>query len=63
MILSLDEMITLYEDKAERAYSTADIYHTDEGVYLTEETKWREKAELAEQLAIWLKELRELRKF
>ena len=61
MILDLDETITIYESKAEHAYSMAAIHHTDEGVYLAEETKWRERAEVAEQLGNWLKELRDLR--
>jgi len=57
----LDEAIKLEEQTFENYYSLANIYHTDEGVYLTMETKARNQAEYHEQLVEWLKELKELK--
>lgn len=59
--MTLEEAIKHEEYKTEEYYSLANTYHTDEGVYLTMETKARNKAEYHEQLAEWLKELRELK--
>lgn len=59
--MTLDEAIKHAEEKASTNYILASSYHTDEGVYLEEETKCRMCAEYHEQLAEWLKELRELK--
>ena len=59
--MTLEEAIKFEEENAKNFYSLVDAYHTDEGVYLTNETRAREYAEYHEQLAEWLKELRELK--
>ena len=59
--MTLEEAIKLEEHTSENYYSLVNTYHTDEGVYLTEETRARNSAEYHEQLAEWLKELRELK--
>ena len=60
--MTLDEAIKHAEEKAEHNYQMAGAYHTDEGVYLKEETKCRMCAEEHEQLAEWLKELQRIKK-
>ena len=59
--MTLDEAIKIEEQTSENFYSLVNAYHTDEGVYLAEETRARNSAEYHEQLAEWLKELRELK--
>lgn len=59
--MTLEEAIKYEEHTSENYYSLVNTYHTDEGVYLTEETRARNSAEYHEQLAEWLKELRELK--
>ena len=59
--MTLDEAIKHTEEKAEEYYSLASAYHTDEGVYLKIETRWRMCAEEQEQLAEWLKELKHIK--
>lgn len=59
--MTLDEAIIWYKDLAELDYGLAESYHTDEGVYLEQETKCRERAENYEQLVEWLKELKAYR--
>lgn len=56
--MTLGEAIKHEEHNSENYYSLANTYHTDEGVYLTMETKARNQAEYHEQLAEWLKELK-----
>lgn len=56
--MTLDEAIKHAEEVAENKYGLADAYHTDEGVYLEEETKCRMCAEEHAQLAMWLHELK-----
>ena len=56
--MTLDEAIAHAERKAENNYALAGSYHTDEGVYLEEETRCRQCAEEHEQLAEWLRELK-----
>ena len=60
-MMTLDEAIKHAEEKAEQNYQMVGAYHTDEGVYLEEETKCRMCAEEHEQLAEWLKELRAIK--
>lgn len=59
--MTLEEAITYEERKAESLEETADFYHTDEGVYLHEETMHRKCAERCWQLVEWLKELKAYR--
>ena len=60
--MTLDEAIIHAEWVAAQNSDLAErVYHTDEGVYLKEETKCRECAEEHTQLAEWLKELKALR--
>ena len=59
--MTLDETIQICEVRAKNNYDLAAAYHTDEGVYIKEETRFRERAEEQEQLAAWLKELKERR--
>lgn len=59
--MTLDEAIQHAEEVAENKYGLADAYHTDEGVYLEEETECRMCAEEHAQLAAWLKELKAYR--
>jgi hypothetical protein len=56
--MTIEEAIIWYKDLAELDYGLAESYHTDEGVYLEQETKCRERAENYEQLAEWLRELK-----
>lgn len=60
MKLELDAMIKLLDSRMSKAYEMADALHTDEGIYLEEETRWREKAEIAEQFADALKDYKRL---
>ena len=59
--MTLDEAIKHEEWEAEQNYRLVSTYHTDEGVYLQEETLCRLCAERHEQIAEWLKELKELK--
>lgn len=59
--MTLDEAIKFEEHTSENYYSLANTYHTDEGVYLTMETKAKNQAEYHEQLVEYLKELKQLR--
>lgn len=61
-MLSLEEAIKHAEEVAEFKHKTADGFHTDEGIYLREETKYRESAEEHRQLAEWLKNYKRLLK-
>lgn len=54
----LEEAIKHCREKAEYMEERASFYHTDEGVYLEEETKCRACAEDHRQLAEWLEELK-----
>ena len=58
--MTLEEAIKLEEHTSENYYSLVNTYHTDEGVYLTEETRARNSAEYHEQLAEWLKDYKRL---
>ena len=59
--MTLDEAIIHAEYVAESNEDMANVYHTDEGVYLREEAKCRKCAEEHRQLAEWLTELKERR--
>lgn len=59
--MTLDEAIRLEEGKAEHYYEMADDFHTDEGVYNREESAYRTSAEEHEQLASFLRELKNFR--
>ena len=59
--MTLDEAIIHAEYVAESNEDMANVYHTDEGVYLLEEAKCRKCAEEHRQLAEWLTELKERR--
>ena len=43
--MTLEEAIKRYEQRTEDIYALADCYHSDEGVYLDIETKYRAEAE------------------
>ena len=59
--MRLEEAIIHAEYVAESNEDMANVYHTDEGVYLREESKCRKCAEEHRQLAEWLVELKERR--
>jgi hypothetical protein len=59
--MTIEECILDLEEDAKGHYEMVAAYHSDEGVYLMEETYHREKAERSEQIAEWLKELKEYR--
>lgn len=56
--MTIEEGIEFFDDIARLEYDLVDSYHTDEGVYVKEESYHREKAEHHEQVAMWLKELK-----
>ena len=56
--MTIDEAIQRTKDKADHYYSMIAVYHTDEGIYLEEETRSRIYAEEHVQLAEWLEELK-----
>lgn len=60
-VMTLDEAIIHAEYVAESNEDMANAYHTDEGVYLREESKCRKCAEEHRQLAEWLTEFKERR--
>lgn len=59
--MTLEEAIKLEEQTSETYYSLANTYHTDEGVYLAEETRARNGAEYHEQLKEWLQQLKQIK--
>lgn len=59
--MTLEEAITYEEQNAASFEEMADFYHSDEGVYLHEETMQRKCAEICWQLVEWLKELKAYR--
>ena len=59
--MTLDEAIKIEEQTSENFYSLVNAYHTDEGVYLAEETRARSSAEYHVQLAEWLKQLKQIK--
>lgn len=61
-VTDIDEVIKYAEREAEGCHQMASAYHTDEGVYLHEETRFQYKAILWENIHEWLEELKELRK-
>ena len=61
-VTDIDEVIKYAEREAEGCHKTASAYHTDEGVYLHEETRFQYKAILWENIHEWLEELKERRK-
>ena len=61
-VTDIDEVIKYTEREAEGCHQMASAYHTDEGVYLQEETRFQYKAILWENIHEWLEELKELRK-
>ena len=61
-VTDIDEVIKYAEREAEGCHQMASAYHTDEGVYLQEETRFMYKAILWENIHEWLEELKELRK-
>lgn len=61
-VTDIDEVIKYAEREAEGCHQIASAYHTDEGVYLQEETRFQYKAILWENIHEWLEELKELRK-
>lgn len=58
--MTLTEAIIHAEAVADNKDELARSYHTDEGVYLEEETRCRECAEEHRQLAEWLKDYQRL---
>lgn len=60
-VTDIDEVIKYAEREAEGCHQMSSAYHTDEGVYLHEETRFRYKAILWENIHEWLEELKELR--
>ena len=61
-VTDIDEVIKYAERRAEGCHQMASSYHTDEGVYLQEETRCMYRAILWENIHEWLEELKELRK-
>ena len=61
-VTDIDEVIKYAERESEGCHQMASAYHTDEGVYLHEETRFQYKAILWENIHEWLEELKELRK-
>ena len=61
-VTDIDEVIKYAEREAEGCHQTASAFHTDEGVYLHEETRFQYKAILWENIHEWLEELKERRK-
>ena len=61
-VTDIDEVIKYAERRAEGCHQMASSYHTDEGVYLPEETRFQYRAILWENIHEWLEELKELRK-
>lgn len=61
-VTDIDEVIKYAEREADGCHQMASAYHTDEGVYLQEETRFQYKAILWENIHEWLEELKELRK-
>jgi len=61
-VTDIDDVIKYAEQESEGYYQMVSAYHTDEGVYIQEETRFRYKAELWNQISEWLEELKELRK-
>lgn len=61
-VTDIDEVIKYAEREAEGCHQMASAYHTDEGVYLQEETRLQYRAILWENIHEWLEELKELRK-
>lgn len=61
-VTDIDEVIKYTEREAEGCHQMASAYHTDEGVYLQEETRFIYKAILWENIHEWLEELKERRK-
>ena len=61
-VTDINEVIKYAEREAEGCHQMASAYHTDEGVYLQEETRCQYKAILWENIHEWLEELKELRK-
>ena len=59
--MTLYEAIQLEEEAAKNNYFLADAFHSDEGVYLEQETNCKLRAEEYEQLASWLRELKDLK--
>lgn len=59
--MNIEECIAELEEDAKNHYEMVSAYHSDEGVYLREETYHREKAERSERIVKWLKELVEWR--
>lgn len=60
-VTDIDDVIKYAEQESEGYYQMVSVYHTDEGVYIQEETRFRYKAELWNQISEWLKELKELK--
>lgn len=60
-VTDIDGVIEYAERESDGYYKMVSVYHTDEGVYIQEETRFRYKAELWEQISEWLKELKVLR--
>lgn len=60
--MTLEEAIKREEEQIEHYYTLVDYFHTDEGVYLREETRARDNAEYHEQLAEWLKQFKQIKK-
>lgn len=56
-MMSLEEAIEEEKRLAELSYQRAYSYHTDENVYMTQESLCRENAERHEQIAKWLEAL------
>lgn len=61
-VTDIDEVIKYAERRAEGCHQMASSYHTDEGVYLQEETRFQYMAILWDNIHEWLEELKELRK-
>lgn len=62
-VTDIDEVIKYAERRAEGCHEMASSYHhTDEGVYLQEETRLQYRAIMWENIHEWLEELKELRK-
>lgn len=59
--MTLDEAIKREVQASLDFYDLADSYHTDENVYIAQETVNRDRAEYHEQLAEWLRELKAYR--
>ena len=59
--MTLSEAIKKENRLAETQYDLAELCHTDEGVYMYEETAYRERGEYHEQLSMWLSVLEEIK--